>query len=75
MGKTRARIEVRSEGDVCKVYADGRYVGAVGRVPGGGWLYRNHLGHGGQARSERAAFTQLGFRLARGPRARRGGTG
>jgi len=75
MGKTRARIEVRSEGDVRKVYADGRYVGAAGPVPGGGWLYRNHLGHGGQARSERAAFAQLGFRLARGPRAPRGGAG
>jgi hypothetical protein len=75
MGKTRARIEVRSEGDVRKVYADGQYVGAAGPVPGGGWLYRNHLGHGGQARCERAAFAQLGFRLARGPRARRRGAG
>jgi hypothetical protein len=75
MGKVGARIEVRSDGDVRKVYADGLYVGAVGPVPGGGWLYRNHLGRGGKVRSERAAFAELGFRLARRPRALRGGAG
>jgi hypothetical protein len=56
-------IEVKEEGNTKKIYRAGEYVGYVEKVSNKEWSYRNRIGYGGKAPTERAAFAQLGFRL------------
>ena len=61
-GSIHSHVEVKDYGNIKKVYQNGDYVGYVEQVSSQ-WVYKNHIGYGGKAKTEVEAFAQLGFKV------------